>query len=113
MSPSHVWDGPEAALPRNVTAPRYALPMTPCRDTLPVRPLPVAPENVPPEAVAFLQRQLVRHGPEVDDYEARVMIAGLIAVLAPVTDSRRTGLTPEAGPERRRQTPRETELPGD
>ena len=44
---------------------------------------PVDPADVPPEAVTFLQRQLVRHGPEVDDYEARVMIAGLIAVLAP------------------------------
>ena len=46
-------------------------------------PFPVDPADVPPEAVTFLQRQLVRHGPEVDDYEARVMIAGLIAVLAP------------------------------
>jgi hypothetical protein len=46
-------------------------------------PFPVDPADVPPEAVTFLKRQLVRHGPEVDDYEARVMIAGLIAVLAP------------------------------
>lgn len=46
-------------------------------------PFPVDPADVPSEAVTFLQRQLVRHGPEVDDYEARVMIAGLIAVLAP------------------------------
>lgn len=74
MSPLWFWDGPQDWLPCNVTAPAYAPPMGT---------FPVDPADVPPEAVAFLKRQLVRHGPEVDDYEARVMIAGLIAVLAP------------------------------
>lgn len=71
--PPDEWELVRRLLP-NVGAPAYARL---------VGPFPVDPADVPPEAVTFLQRQLVRYGPEVDDYEARVMIAGLIALLAP------------------------------
>ena len=51
---------------------------------------PVDPADVPPQAVRFIQRTLLRHADRdaFDDYLARVMVAGLIAILAePAADS--------------------------
>jgi hypothetical protein len=47
-------------------------------------PFPVDPADVPDDAVRFVKRTLLRHpGREpFDDYLARVMVAGLIAILA-------------------------------
>jgi hypothetical protein len=47
-----------------------------------VNPFPVAPGEVPPEAVRFLQRRMLRAGNQMDEYEAQVIVAGLIGLLA-------------------------------
>lgn len=47
-------------------------------------PFPVDPADVPPEAVAYVKRTILRHADRwpLDDYVARVIVAGVIAVLA-------------------------------
>lgn len=51
----------------------------------PHSPFPVAPDDVPPEAVRVLRRTLLRHpgrDPAEDDDLARLLVAMVIAVLA-------------------------------
>lgn len=45
-------------------------------------PFPVAPADVPVNAVRFVQRTMARHGQPVDKELAQVLVAGLIAALA-------------------------------
>ena len=70
--------------PRNVAARTYRCPVAPRAHS----PFPVDPADVPDGAVRFIRRTLLRHGIEGpsgdtgDDYLERVIVAGLIAVLA-------------------------------
>lgn len=55
-------------------------------------PFPVDPADVPPEAVRYVRRTILRHaGREpMDDYLARVIVAGVIAILAEPEADRET-----------------------
>jgi hypothetical protein len=52
--------------------------------TLPASPFPVDPADVSAEAVQYVKRTLLRHADRfpLDDYVARIIVAGVIAVLA-------------------------------
>lgn len=77
---------------------------TAARDTGMVSPFPVAPADVPPDAVRFVKRTLLRNSSSTpfDDELARIIVAGVIAVLAGqappvrVPPPRRRGRTPAA-----------------
>lgn len=52
--------------------------------TLAASPFPVDPADVPPQAVAHVKRTMLRHSGSdpLDDAVARLIVAGVIAVLA-------------------------------
>jgi hypothetical protein len=52
--------------------------------TLKASPFPVDPADVPDAAVRYVKRTLLRHADRfpLDDYVARIIVAGVIAVLA-------------------------------
>lgn len=63
------------------------------RQDLPYDPFPVAPADVPAAAVRFVKRTLLRNGgPETgdpfDDDLARLIVAGVIAIVSPEPASR-------------------------
>ena len=67
--------------PRNVSIPAYPAPMDAPAGRITPPPFPVAPADVPANAVRALMRTMLRHGQPVDEDLARLLVAMVIAAL--------------------------------